>query len=252
MKMIDMGRTKGAVRPIEPGTIIVHYRTEKPMKYNGPVEGPNSQGFDVEQYDDLWQPVPGIRCDLWKIAPHDGLVIPAKDARVVVNKPGTIISTRGAWLLTFDGEQIGMFERRKDAMVAGLKLAAISDWHGSVAPAEPLRTAEQAAPARQVTVTNTRLSIPTQIFRACDDLGLDLGLTRENGGALEYVIDGGKPVTPRAAADYLIDGGFDAACGASELRIHPDRLVEAKTRSGPVAEDDGLAEMFAELLALCG
>ena len=252
MNQISMGRTKGSVRPIEPGTTVIHYDHERPMRYDGPVEGPRSAGFDIETRDmGMLQRTWGIRCDLWKIAPESGLVVPQKDARVKVSKPGTIGSTRGDWLLEFDGERIRMFKRKGDAAYTGLKLAAITDWHRSAPSAEPHRTAEQA-PA--VTVSHTRLSMPTQIRMACDELGLPLTVTTDDGGGPLYGIGGRASVPVLDAADYLIQGGFTAGFGASVLRIRPERLAEAAARAQPPEmdedEDEGLAAAFAELVSI--
>lgn len=231
MKLLDMGRTKGTVRPIAPGTMVLHFNHEKTVLFDGPVADSRSELIDFGMTRGMQM---SISCCPWKVAPAYGLDIPASDPRAAVSKPGNILSTSGDWLLTFDGEMIHMYKRKRDAVEAGLRLAAITDWHNA------------GAQAPAVTIEHTRLSVGTQFHQACEELGLSVEVGKQG----YYRIGGGPPMSPRETAEYLIEGGWAAAYGASTLRIHPDRLAEAAARnSGEFVVD---VEGFSEMLAAIG
>lgn len=60
--------------------------------------------------------------------------------------------------------------------------------------------------------TTTRRSIATQLKDHCTTAGLSFEVTQHRG-ALAFVIDGGEPLSPGAAADAYLPGGFAAAFG---------------------------------------
>lgn len=101
---------------------------------------------------------------------------------------------------------------------------------------KPKRTAGQS------TVTHGRLSLATQIERACEILGMTYASTTDDTGVLATVIDGVQ-MTPGSAADYLLAGGFAQAYGASRVNVNPKRLaVQRAALDAKHAGDHTLAQ----------
>jgi hypothetical protein len=98
----------------------------------------------------------------------------------------------------------------------------------------------------------SRKSIVQHVKDACDHFGVTFRLSSADDGAQRYVVNG-VPYSPRAAADLLIVGGFNAAFGSESVtfvetspfgevreaeEVHdfaPGDLVRAKNGGSPGA-----------------
>lgn len=97
------------------------------------------------------------------------------------------------------------------------------------------------------TPKRTRMSIGARVSQACRELGIPCESPTVDG-YLGYVIAGRRMMT-QEAADYLFEGGFDAAWGANTVQIRVDRLEEsiAAKLAEPAAEPEPVQLALDEL-----
>lgn len=157
--------TDVAVREVPVGTEVIFTDEAGTYTYDG--ECGDGTSFEVAGF--FGHGPMKLRAKAVKVAPAN-VTVPTKDGRVGVTKQpkGTYPTWVGPWRATFNGKGIGFFKTKREGTAAGMRHAAITDWHAEEVLLVVYGDDVHLYPVDQETTARTVHEVGLVAYPACD------------------------------------------------------------------------------------